>query len=138
MSCYSIDFRRKIIEAYEQEKKSIRELAKRFLVSADTVRRLIKQYRETGDLTPQKCGSRQKSVLSQYEEKVLEIVEAHPDYTLWQYCEVIREEIGIDVSTSMMGRFCIQHNLTLKKNLSQRKSSNRRGARITSRILAED
>ena len=132
MSCYSIDFRKKVIEVYKQEKKSIRELAKRFLISPDTVRRLLKQYRETGDVTPQKCGTKQKGVLSQYEDKVLEIVETYPDFTLWQYCEVIREEIGIDVSTSTMGRFCVEHNLTLKKNLSQRKSSNRRSANIKS------
>jgi transposase len=115
MTCYSIDFRRKIIEAYDQGNTSIREVAKRFLVSPDTVSRLLKQYRLTGDLTPQKCGSKQKSVLSGYQETVLKMVEEHPDYTLWQYCEQFREQTGLDVSTSMMDRFFQHHNLTLKK-----------------------
>jgi transposase len=66
MTAYSVDFRKKIIQLYEQGNISIRELAKRFLISPDTVRRLLKQYRLTGDVTPQKCGSKQKSVLSQY------------------------------------------------------------------------
>lgn len=117
MTCYSIDFRRKMIEAYEQGNTSIREVAKRFLVGPDTVRRLLKQHRETGDLTPQKCGTKQRSVLSEYEEAVIKIVEEHPDFTLWQYCEQIKEQLGVDVSTSMMDRFCHQHNLTLKKKL---------------------
>jgi transposase len=115
MTCYSIDFRRKIIEAYEQGGTSIREVAKRFLVSPDTVSRLLKQYRLTGDLTPQKSGSKQKSVLSGYEETVLKMVEDHSDLTLWEYCEQLREQIGVNVSTSMMDRFFQQHNITLKK-----------------------
>ena len=56
MTAYSVDFRKKIIQLYEQGNISIRQLAKRFLISPDTVRRLLKQYRLTGDVTPQKCG----------------------------------------------------------------------------------
>jgi transposase len=115
MTCYSIDFRKKIVEAYEQGKGSIRGLAKRFLVSPDTVQRLIKQYRQTGDISPKKCGSQKKSVLSEHEQAALNIVEEHPDWTLWQYCETLREQLGVNVSTSMMGRFCQDHQLTLKK-----------------------
>lgn len=115
MSCYSIDFRQKIVDAYEQGRGSIRELAQRFLVSPDTVQRLIKQYRQTGNISPKKCGSPKKSVLSEHEQAALKVVEEHPDWTLWQYCETLREEIGVNVSTSMMGRFCQLHQLTLKK-----------------------
>jgi transposase len=39
MSCYSIDLRKKIVEAYEQGEGSVRGIAKRFLVSPDTVQR---------------------------------------------------------------------------------------------------
>jgi transposase len=117
MTCYSIDFRKKIVEAYEQGKDSIRGLAKRFLVSPDTVQRLIKQYRQTGDISPKKCGSRKQSVLSEHEQAALNIIEAHPDWTLWQYCESLTEQLGVNVSTSMMGRFCQQQQLTLKKKL---------------------
>jgi transposase len=125
MTAYSVDFRKKIIQL----------LAKRFLISPDTVRRLLKQYRLTGDVTPQKCGSKRKSVLSQYEETVFKMVEEHPDLTLWQYCEHFREETGVDVGTSMMDRFFQQHNLRLKKNLSEGESSYCRSATISSRLL---
>jgi transposase len=138
MPSYSIDFRRKMVDAYEKGKTSIREVARRFLVSPDTVRRLLKQHRLTGDLTPQKCGSKRESILSEYTEAVIKIVEDRPDFTLWQYCEQIREELGVDVSTSTMDRFCQQHNLTLKKNSSQRKGNYTRSAAITSGLLAEN
>lgn len=124
MTCYSIDFRQKLVEAYQSGKSSIRAVAKQFLVSPDTVQRLLKQQRLTGDLKPQKCGSRQKSVLSQHQAVALEVVEAHPDWTLWQYCESLREQLGVNISTSMMARFCQEHHLTLKKKrIGARKSS---------------
>lgn len=115
MSRYSLDFRKKIVEAYQQGGTSIRKVAQRFLVSPDTVRRLVKQYRLTGDLSPRKCGTQKKSILSQYEQQVILLVEAHPDLTLWQYCEAVRQKLGVNVSTSMMDRFLKQHELTLKK-----------------------
>jgi transposase len=90
-------------------------VAQRFLVSPDTVRRRLKQYRQTGDIGSRTCGSQQRSVLSAYEDKVLKMVEEHPDYTLWQYCEHLRGNLGVHVSTSMMDRFCQQHRLTQKK-----------------------
>lgn len=115
MTCYSLDFRQKIVEAYEEEKISIRSLAKRFRVSPDTVQRLIKQYRQTAEIRPKKCGRPQKSVLSEHEQAALKVVEEHPDWTLWQYCEMLTQKLGVNVSTSMMSRFCQQHQLTLKK-----------------------
>lgn len=124
MSRYSIDFRQKIVVAYQSGEGSIRMIAKRFLVSPETVRRLLKQQRLTGDLTPQKCGSRKKSVLSQHQDVALKVVEEHPDWTLRQYCEFLTDKLGVNVSTSMMDRFCHEHNLTLKKKrIGARKSS---------------
>jgi transposase len=136
MTCYSNDLRQKIVEAYERGEGSIRGIAQRFLVSPDTVRRLLKQYRLTGDLSPKKCGNPQKTVLSMHEAVALKVVEEHPDWTLWQYCEVLTEQLGVNVSTSMMGRFCQQHQLTLKKNLSQPKGRHLKGAARASRVLA--
>lgn len=115
MSCYSMDMRQKIVKAYEQGNTSIRAVAKQFLVSTNTVQRLLKQYRLTGELTPQKPGTKRKSVLSQHQEAALQVVEEHPDWTLWQYCEYLTEQLGVNVSTSMMDRFCHEQRLTLKK-----------------------
>ena len=133
MSCYSIDLRRKIVAAYQSGEGSIRMIAQRFLVSPDTVRRLLNQQRLTGDLTPQKCGSRKKSVLSQHQDVALKVVADHPDWTLRQYCEFLTEQLGVNVSTSMMDRFCREHNLTLKKNVSERKGHHPQSATSPSR-----
>jgi transposase len=90
-------------------------VAKEFKVSPYTVQRFLNQYRLTRNVTPQKLGSKRKSVLSEYKEVALKVVEEHPDWTLWQYCEYLTEHLGINISTSMMDRFCHEHRLTLKK-----------------------
>lgn len=58
MKPYSIDFRQKIIEVYKKEDISIRKLAKRFQVAKSFIQKLLKQYQQTGDITPktlEKC-----------------------------------------------------------------------------------
>ncbi|PSO78773.1 MAG: hypothetical protein BRC44_10280 [Cyanobacteria bacterium QS_4_48_99] len=52
MKTYSIDLRQKIIEAYQNQEGSQRQLAKRFKVSLSFIEKLFKQYRETGSVTP--------------------------------------------------------------------------------------
>ena len=115
MTCYSSDIRQKIVQVYLQGNTSIRAVAKQFVVSTSTVQRYLNQYRQTGDLIPQKPGTNRKSVLSEHEADALAVVADHPDWTLWQYCEYLTEKLGVNVSTSMMDRFCKEHRLTLKK-----------------------
>lgn len=115
MVTYSLDFRKKIVSAYEAGNTSIRKVAERFMVTKRTVQRLIQQHRETGDLTPKKVGTKKTSPLEEYKEIIVETVEQHPDWTLWQYCEEIAEKTGVSVSAGSMSRFLAKHNLTLKK-----------------------
>ncbi len=50
MKAYSVDLRQKIIEVHENENISIRKLAERFHVAKSFIQKLLKQYRETGDI----------------------------------------------------------------------------------------
>ena len=47
MKAYSLDFRQKIIDVYNKEKISQRQLAKRFDVALSFIYKLLKQYRTT-------------------------------------------------------------------------------------------
>jgi len=85
------------------------------MVTKRTVHRLIKQNRETGDLTPKKVGTNKPSPLEEYKEIIIETVEQHPDWTLWQYCEEIAEKTGVSVSTASMCGFLARQGMTLKK-----------------------
>ena len=56
MKPYSIDFRQKIIDVRKKEKISIRKLAERFDVAKSFVQKLLKQERETRDISPKPQG----------------------------------------------------------------------------------
>ena len=82
MQPYSVDFRSKIIEVYEQEKISIRKLAERFKVAKSFVQKLIKQYRETGELSAKKSGGSPPRKLNSEQLIILvEIIENNNDAT---------------------------------------------------------
>ncbi len=121
MKPYSIDFRQKIIEVYEQEKISIRKLAERFRVAKSFVQKLLKQYQQTGDIKPKRQGGNSPPKV-QGEDLVtlIEIIENNNDATLEELCELLEDQTEIRVSTATMGR--ISHNLdyTVKKKLSMR------------------
>ena len=64
MQAYSRDFRQKILETYEQEEISQRNLAKRFRVSLSFIVKLTKQWRESKNLSPKPHGGGQTLKLS--------------------------------------------------------------------------
>ena len=117
MKPYSIDFRQKIIEVYEQENISIRKLAQRFQVAKSFIQKLLKQYRETGDINPRVQGGH-PTIKLQGEQLItlIKIIESNNDATLEELCELLQEKTGITVSRSTMGRVTLQLNYTLKKN----------------------
>jgi Transposase and inactivated derivatives len=98
--------------------RTIREVAKRFMVTKRTVHRLVQQYKQTQDLTPKKVGTKRVGILEQNKVAILAIVEEYPDKCLWQYVEIIGERLGIHVSISTLHSFLKKHKITLKKRHS--------------------
>jgi len=119
MKPYSIDFREKVVKAYEQGNTSIRKLAARFDVSKAFVQRLLKQKKIQGHVQPEKQGGSLKSELHGYSIQLAQMVAKHPDATLSEYCEYWGETHGSWVSTSTMCRALQKEQLTRKKNATQ-------------------
>jgi transposase len=115
MKPYSIDFREKVVKAYEEENTSIRKLATRFDVSKAFVHRLLKQKKIKGHVQPGKQGGTLKSELDGYSTQLAQMVEKYPDATLSEYCEYWGETYNQWVSTSTMCRALQRQQLTLKK-----------------------
>ena len=82
-----IDFREKVVKAYEQGNTSIRKLATRFDVSKYFVERLLKRKQITGDIQPLRQGGSLKSELNGYSDELVALVEKYPDSTLSEYYE---------------------------------------------------
>ena len=119
MKPYSIEFRGKIVKAYEQGDTSIRKIAAQFDVSKGFVQKLLKQKQVTGDVKPKKQGGSLKSVLHSHTTQLTEMVEKYPDRTLSEYCEYWLSTHNQSVSPSMMCRELKKQNLTRKKNNTQ-------------------
>ena len=119
MKAYSIEFREKIVKAYEQGDTSIRKIAAQFDVSKGFVQKLLKQKQVTGDVQPKKQGGSLKSVLHSHTTQLTEMVEKYPDSTLSEYCEYWLSTHNQSVSPSMMCRELKKLNLARKKNNTQ-------------------
>lgn len=123
MKAYSLDLRQKIIETYENEVISQRQLATRFRVAQSVVTRLLKQYRETGQLAPKPRPGRPRALGPEQVQRVQELVSAKPDITLRELCQALDEQPGGSVSESTMCRVIKRLNSTSPKSPSaQRKS----------------
>jgi transposase len=115
MRPYSVDFREKVVKAYERGDTSIRRLAARFDVSKAFIQRVLKQKKLTGHLQPKKQGGAMKSQLEKYSMQLAQMVENYPDLTLGEYCEYWGETYGLWLSTSTMCRALQKQQLTRKK-----------------------
>ena len=127
MQPYSIDFRQKIIEVYEQEKISIRNLAQRFRVAKSFIQKLLKQYQQTGDIKPKRQGGNSPPKVQGADlVSLTEIIENNNDATLEELCELLAAETGVKVSRATMGRISQKLDYTFKKKLSMQPKKKRK------------
>ena len=116
MKPYSTDLRKKIIDVYEEEKISQRQLAKRFRVAKSFVQKLFKQYRETGSIEPKKRSQQTPTKLNDEQLNFLQsLVEEKNDATLEELSEDLADATGILISRSTVHRMLKRLNLTFKK-----------------------
>jgi transposase len=119
MKAYSIDLRQKIIEVYEREEISQRQLAQRFGVALSFIVKLLKQYRQTKEISPKPFNGGVKLKLTPDNLKVLaDLIEDNNDATLEELCSLLEEKTGITLSRATMGRMSQRLKLTVKKTLN--------------------
>jgi len=105
MKPHTIEFRQKIIDVYESEPISQRELAKRFRVAKSFVQKLLKQHRETGSIAPKIRTQQTPSKLNDEQLAVFtQLVKEHHDATLEELRQLLLEETGVSVSRSTVDR----------------------------------
>ncbi|WP_156922830.1 IS630 family transposase [Crocosphaera subtropica] len=116
MRPYSIDLRNKIIEIWKKEKISIRKLAQHFGVSKSFIQKLIKKYKETGDIRPLPQGGRPPCKLNSEQLIILiELMEKNNDATFEELSELLEKATGVKVGKSTIGRISQKLNYSLKK-----------------------
>jgi transposase len=115
MNAYSLDLRKKIVEAKERGMPTV-EVAKTFGVGVSTVKRYAATAREGRPLAPKKRpGSKPK--IDEGARRLLEAdLEERPAATLPQRREFLRRVCGVSVSDSTVSRMLKRLGWSRKKD----------------------
>jgi transposase len=114
MNAYSQDLRKRILGTVERGEGSLRQIARRFLVSLSFITRLLQRYRSTGSLEPKPHGGGHPAALGPQDIKRLrELVEKQPDATLAE----LRVRLGVACSHMAISRALRKLGLSRKKKV---------------------
>lgn len=116
MAAYSLDLRRKIVDAVERGVGTRSEIAALFGVHESFVYKLLRQKRARGDIAPLPHGGGAVPKLNEEDLIVLtDLVTTTPDATLDELREQIRKQLRIDVSVPTVWRALDLLELSRKK-----------------------
>lgn len=116
MQAYSLDLRQRVVRAYEAGGDSIAEVAEHFNVSTGFVKKMLRQWRATRDLTPLPHGGGKPASLSvKLREKLRGLVRAQSDITLVELQEFLEASEQTRVHVATISRALKDLNLPRKK-----------------------
>lgn len=114
MRAYSHDLRRRILRAVDQGQPRA-EIIKTFAVPRSTIKRYLKLRRETSDVNPKTIPGRPSKKGAALHAELLPQLEAHPDATLAEHCQLWEATHGVQVSSATMSRAIHHLNWSRKK-----------------------
>lgn len=124
MKAYSLDLRQRVVQAYEQGEGSISEIASRFGVSTAFVKKMLRQWRATGDLAPLPHGGGKPQSLTARQQQLLKRkVREQSDISLAELQSFLGEQESANVHVSTISRALAALGLPLKKRVSRQASA---------------
>lgn len=111
---YSSDLRERIVQAVDRGYKRA-DIIKLFGVSRSTIKRYLKQRRETGLMCRKLIPGRPPKKSAPLCAGLVAQLETHPDATLDMHCQIWEQTSGMQVSTSTMSRAIRRVGWTRKK-----------------------
>jgi transposase len=110
---YSMDLREKVIQAVDDKKYTIQEIADIFKVSSRWIYKLIYQRRDTGSIAPLgHRGGREAKFQGESLKELKKLVNSRPDVTLQE----ILDHTGVDASIMAVHRALKRLGFRRKKN----------------------
>src|SRR5947207_262744 len=103
MRAHSQELRHRVLRAAD-EGKSRAEIIERFHVSRATIKRYLKQRRETGNVLPRPIPGRPKVKGKALQTQLAKQLAANPGATLAEHCQIWEAEWGLQVSSATMRR----------------------------------
>jgi len=117
MKPYSVDLRQKIIDIYAEGNVSQRQLARQFRVALSFIQKLLKQYKETGNIAPKVRRKQTPIKLTDEQLQILkDLVQEKPQATLEYLREELAARTGVTISISTVHRMLRRLNLCPPKN----------------------
>ncbi len=117
MKPYSVDLRQKIIDVYKEGNVSQRQLARQFRVALSFIQKLIKQYKETGNIAPKVRTKQTPTKLTDEQLQFLkELVAENPEATLQELRQKLAATTGVTISLSTVHRMLRRIDLFTKKS----------------------
>jgi transposase len=118
MKAYSYDLRLRVLRAVDQG-RSRAEIVAMFAVSLATLKRYLKRQRETGDVRTKPIPGRPAKKGAALRAGLLSQLDAYPDATLAEHCQIWETTQGVQVSSATMSRAIQRLNWTRKKKTLQ-------------------
>src|SRR6266699_6192817 len=137
MRAYSYDLRLRILRAVDQGKPRA-EIIKVFEVSRATIKRYLKLRRETGDVKPRTIPGRPAKKGVALLAGLQPQLDAYPDATLEEHCQIWETTQGVQISTASMSRAIQRLDWTRKKKTlraSEQKEADRAAWREQAQTL---
>lgn len=113
----SRDLRLRIVAA-DEAGETQEEIAHSLLVGVATVGRVLRLYRETGDVTPGKTTGRRRRLSDNDLAVLRELVFEKPDRLLHELMAELERKTGKVIGQATMSRSLARLNLTRKKSAS--------------------
>jgi len=119
--------REKVLRAVDQGYPRA-EIVKLCGVSPATIKRYLKQRRETGTVAPKVIPGRPPKKLAVLESELVTQLRAHDDWRLEDHCRLWEQTHGVQVSTATMSRAIKRIGWTRKKRQWQPVNAERKSA----------
>lgn len=118
MQAYSLDLRQRVVRAYEQADASISEIAEQFNVSLGFVKKMLRQWRATGDLSPlPHRGGKPTSLPPNLRQKLRGKVRQQSDITLTELQDFLLTQEQTSVHVATISRALAKLDLPRKKSV---------------------
>jgi transposase len=103
MKAYSQDLRQRVLRAIDQGKNQA-EVAETFAISTATIKRYLRQRRESGHVLPKAIPGRPNIKGAALQAGLLEQLRAYPDASREQHCQMWEASHGLKVSPASITR----------------------------------
>jgi transposase len=114
MKAYSLDLRAKVLRAVDQGYGRM-EIVKLLGVSRATIKRYLKQRRETGTVAPKAIPGRPPKKLGPLQAELGAQLQAHNDADVAEQCRLWEQSHGVKVSRTTMSQAIKRLGWTRKK-----------------------